>query len=548
MQGLKAVLCLIPALLSGCGVGSSLSQWSSAGNPDEYAVPVRLDDGWSVASPEDVGLARAPLAEMTAAIRRGDYRNVHGVLIAKDGRLAYEAYFTGTDRRPETGDYSRTVTKTFDLETLHTLRSAAKSLTSALVGIAIDEGTISSVEAPLLDFFPEYEATADPEVAEIRLEDLLTMTPGFEWDQSSTPYSDANNPETAMSSSRDPVGFMLTRPVVFEPGSHWVYNSGTTTLLGLVLHRVTGESFPSYIQSRLFDPLGIVRFDWTGPEAWSDHPAFAWSGIEPWDMVRAADPKGSLWLRPRDMLKLGQLYADAGLWNGRQVVPADWVATSLEPRVRRNDGPREFANGTVQHGWYGYQWWHDRFELPWGEVTVHSASGNGGQRIWILPDLGLTVVHVAGNFNLDGMGMEADRLLMERIVPWALEIDSGYRHSAFLQPMPVEAGEWSLRPLNPADQARYVGTFTSGDQQVQIRELEDRIQVLPPLGEGPIDLIPTAEHEFVHGTVHRGEVTQLYFPDDRLVFRFDEGPGTGATHFEVVVGGETVESWTRIAG
>ena len=543
-EPLAALLLILGIILIlGCGSGVDSSASLTDGESPSYAVPASLDDGWTPASPEDVGLDREPLEAMTAAIRRGDYRNVHAVLIAKDGRLVYEEYVTGPDRRPETGDYAETVTWTFDRETPHTTRSAAKSFTSALVGIAIEEGTIPSVESPVLELFPEYVSGTDPDARGITLDHLLTMTPGLQWDQMSLPYSDPDNSETAMYASEDPAAFVLSRSLAEQPGSQWTYSSGTTILLGLVLHRATGIRFADYIETRLFDPLGIERFDWTGSAAWSAHPAFAWEGSEPWEMTRAADPAGSLWLRPRDMLKLGQLFADGGSWMGTQVVPAEWVRASLEPRVARGVEPIEYPNGTVQHRWFGYQWWHERYELPWGETTVHYASGNGGQKIWLVPALGLTVVHLTGNFSQSGSSREADRLLLERIVPWGLGVEADYRLHLNLEPVEVDPAEWPLTGLSPEEQARYVGTYQSGDQQVEIRAIDDRIRVVPPLGDGPVDLIPTGPRSFVSGAVHRDSVAHLYFPDERLVFVVDD---TGATTgFDFVDGQEVVDSWER---
>lgn len=479
-------------------------------------------DRWRTAEPEDVSLARAPLEEMTAAIRRGDYRNVHAVLISRDGRLVYEEYFTGTDRRPEGSDYDELVTHTFGPATLHTTRSAGKSFTSALVGIALEAGVIDSVEQPLLEFFPELAEVADPAARRITLEHVLTMSAGLDWNEGRVPYTNPANHERAMSLSEDPARFVLGRDVVAEPGSLWAYSSGLPTLLGLVLHRATGESFGTYARDHLFRPLGIERVDWTGPPAWTDHPAFVWEGDEPWSLSRSATPAGSLWLLPRDMLKFGALYLGGGRWEGRQIVPEEWVAASLAPSVARTSAPIEYPNGTVRHAAYGYQWWYDRFELPYGEVTVHSASGNGGQKIWVLPELGLTAVHLAGNYNLEGSGWEAERLLLERIVPWALDVPADYRHQPALAPVDVEPGDWPLVELPPAQLERFVGSYEEDGQRVEVRALDGRLQLLPSIGMGPLDLVPAGEHTFALGVVTGGEVSQLYLPDTRFVFVFDE--------------------------
>lgn len=531
---------LIPWVLIGCAAESGSLAGGDAESEATYRRPVVLDDGWIPAEPEEFGLSREPLEAMTAAIRRNDYHNVHAVLVAKDGRLVYEEYFTGTDRRPESGDYAETVTLTFDRETLHTTRSAGKSFTSALIGVALADGAIPSIDQPLLDFFPEYEDVADPAVGEITVADLLTMTPGLSWDQAALPYSDPRNSETALYATPDPAAFLFALPVTSPPGSRWVYSSGTATLLGLILHDVTETSYATYIRERLFEPLEIDRFDWTGTAAWADHPAFAWEGAEPWAMTRASDPAGSLWLRPRDMLKFGQLFANGGTWNGTRVLRDEWVAASLAPHVPRSDASVEYPSGTTRQGSYGYQWWHDRLALPYGELVVHSASGAGGQKIWLVPEHGLAVVHLAGNYNLPGYGWETERLLFERIVPWAMGLSSDYRHQRNLEPVDVDPASWPLSALAPEDLPRYVGTYDIGGERVLVRAVEGRLQLLPPIGMGPIDLIPADRDSFVHGVVHRGQVTKLYAPDERLVFAMDEdGRATG---FEVVGGSGVLET------
>lgn len=541
--GLNAVL--VASVLAGCGIDSG----PPPGGGDEaaalYRLPVTLDDGWSPVAPEELGLSREPLETMTAAIRRGDYQNVHAVLVAKDGRLVYEEYFTGTDRRPEGGDYAETVTLTFDAETLHTTRSAGKSFTSALVGAAMAEGAIRSVDEPMAEFFAESEALGDPGIDDITVSHLLTMTPGLRWDQSTLPYSDPRNPETAMYASRDPSRFLLGLPLDAEPGSRWVYSSGATTLLGLILHEATGQAYADYMRERLFEPLDIDRFDWTGTATWEDHPAFVWEGAEPWPMARASDPAGSLWLRPRDMLKFGQMIANGGTWEGARILDEEWIARSLAPLVPRSEQPIEYPNGVVRVGSYGYQWWHDRIELPYGELVVHSASGNGGQKIWVVPELDLVIVHLAGNYNVAGSSWEAERLLLERIVPWAMDESSDYRHQPGFVPVEANPADWPLEIPHGGELADYLGTYELEGGPVLIRNLDGQLQLLPPIGMGPIDLIPVAEHTFVHGVVHEGKVTKLYSPEERLVFLM--GQNGLATAFELVADSGVLETGTLIS-
>ena len=486
-----------------------------------YSQPLSLNDGWGTAHAEDLGLRCVPLEQMTEAIRRGDYRNVHAVLIVKDGHLVYEEYFDGRDRRPESSDYGAMVSHTFDRESLHTTRSAGKSFTSALVGVALDAGFIDSLDAPLLRYFPEYEDIVDDDVRKISLRHLLTMSAGLDWNEDELSYADPGNDERLISESDDPARFLLNRSVVNEPGSQWEYNSGLSAMIGLVLHRATGESFATYARENLFEPLEIKRFDWTGPPAWAEHPAFVWEGDEEWPKLdtRSSQPAGSLWLRPRDMLKFGYVYLYRGKWTDRQVIPSEWVVASLEPQIERFS--TSYPNGSVRRAAYGYQWWFDHFELPYGDVTVHSAYGNGGQKIWVVPSLGLAAIHLAGNYNLRGNGWEAERLLYERILPWAMDIETTYHHQPSMSPVDVDSKDWQMLELSTADRAIYPGVYLEGGEQIRIRDLDGRLQLLPPLGMGPLDLVPLGEHTFALGVVEGALVRQVYVPDERLLFVVD---------------------------
>ena len=377
--------------------------------PPEWR-PARLSDGWEVATPAEASVDRCLLDSMTAAIRDGRaFPNVHAVLIARDDRLIYEQYFSGRDRRYR-GEARETVEVTFGPDSLHVTRSVGKGVTSALVGIALGSGAISSLDTPLVDFFPEYDSLVTPEKERITLRHALTMSAGLDWNEGDVPYTDPANHAERMHESRDPAGFVLARDVVQEPGSQWYYNSGLPTLLGFVAARATGRSFGTFAREALFGPLGIAEVEWAGPESWSEIPELRWESAEPW--ADAAVPGGSLWIRPRDLAKFGSLYLNEGRWNGRQVVPADWIEESTRRHIEV-----EFE-GTEELGefGYGYLWWHALFRTSEGDLEVHTAVGNGDQRIWVVPALDLLVVHLAGRYN-EGTGLMSERLLLDYIVP-----------------------------------------------------------------------------------------------------------------------------------
>ena len=161
------------------------------------------------------------------SIRAHPEWNVHAVLIERAGRLVYEEYFSGKDER--WGQPLGVVT--FTRGTLHDLRSVTKSVVSALVGIASSSGAIPSLDAPLLDYFPEYKDLDVPERRRITIRHALSMSAGFEWNED-VPYTDPKNDEIVMNRSPDPIHYVLARPIVSAPGTSWRYNGGTTQVLG----------------------------------------------------------------------------------------------------------------------------------------------------------------------------------------------------------------------------------------------------------------------------------------------------------------------------
>ena len=208
------------------------------------------------------------------------------------------------------------------------------------------------------------------------------MTMGTEWDEFSIPYTDPANSETAMDSATDRYRYVLDRAIVMEPGQRWTYCGGATALLGRIIARGTGRPLHDYARAVLFDPLGIGPTDWyTG----GDGEPIAASGIR---------------MLPRDLVRIGQMMLRGGVWDGRTVVPAEWITRCTTPVVPV-DERRE----------YGYQWWLGRSERFW------SAAGNGGQLLYVLPERDLVVVTTAGNYNMRDRWESPLRVLHEVVLP-----------------------------------------------------------------------------------------------------------------------------------
>ena len=349
-----------------------------------YQVPPTIDDGWTIGSPEQAGIDRGRLEAMTGSIHANPAFNVHAVLIEHDGRLVYEEYFAGTDERR--GQPVGRVA--FTRETKHDLRSVTKSVISALVGIAAGSGAIRSLDAPLLDYFPEYGDLQVPERRQITLRHALTMSAGLDWNEDVS-YRDPRNDETAMDRSPDPLRYVLSRPIVAPPGTSWRYNGGTTQLLGAIVQRATGQPIADYARTVLFEPLGITDVDWLGRLAGMPSAA---SGLR---------------LRPRDLAKFGSLYLHGGQWNGHQVVPREW---SDESTRRRLTFPKQPDRG------YAYLWWHTCYPTRSGVVEVPTAVGNGMQRIFLLRAQRTVVTVLSGRYNQFGAN-PPERLLLDYVIP-----------------------------------------------------------------------------------------------------------------------------------
>ena len=359
-----------------------------------FEAPPDVGDGWPTASPAEVGLDEAPLRELAARLDREKHLNVHAVLVIKDARLVYEQYFEGTDQ-----DWGSDLGHvTFDRDTLHDLRSVSKSVTSSLVGVAQATALIPGVETGLVELFPDHGLA--PERNAITLQSILTMSAGFEWDETIS-YDDPRNSEIQMIRSPDPIRYVLEQEVVDVPGTTFNYSGGCTTLLGGLVERGSGESLADFARTALFEPLGITEFEWRRN---SNGMHAAASGLR---------------LKPRDLAKFGFLYLNNGEWQGNQVLPGDWIEESTQPYSKP--------------GWtvgYGYQWWIERFASEERVVDVPAALGLGGQRIFVVPQLQLLVVINAGNYNSSD---PAHQLLGERLLSEYVFAAAGFLDAEFVE-------------------------------------------------------------------------------------------------------------------
>jgi CubicO group peptidase (beta-lactamase class C family) len=330
---------------------------------------------WPSASLAEAGIDGARLQAMEAAIRGGEFKKIGSVLIARRGKLVYEQYFEGGP------------------ETLRDTRSATKTITGALVGLAVQQKKIPGAGARVLSLLPGRKPKEpDPRKARITVEDLLTMSSPLECDD----WNDnSRGNEERMYLIEDWTQFILDLPVRgrmhmgerIEPppyGRFFSYCTGGVFVLGEAIARSTGRRTDQFAQEALFAPLGIANAQWF------------------YSPLGAVQTGGGLRLASRDLLKIAQLYLDGGKWNGARVLDEEWVRASTRPQARIDDKTE-----------YGYLWWLKSF----AGVPAFLMNGNGGNKVLAFPSLELAVAITSTNFNTRGMHEATDKLLVDYLLP-----------------------------------------------------------------------------------------------------------------------------------
>jgi CubicO group peptidase (beta-lactamase class C family) len=305
-------------------------------------------------------------------INGGEYGKIHSLIIIHNDSLVLEEYFMGWSRHMR-----------------HPLFSVSKSFSSALIGIAIEQGYINSVDDNLLSFFPEYDdiENLDERKESINLGNVLTMSAGFQWYDD--PYLDKcgnPNPESdtvKMVGSSDWIKYVLDLPMSDDPGTKYLYNNGGSHLLSGILTNKTGQSAEDYAEENLFNALGITNWEWKK---------------DPNGLTNTEGAYGGLLIHPVNMAMFGYLYFKNGLFDSKQIVPENWVKESTSAHIERRD-----PDSDEIMGYYGYQWWIN------SNKTVYFASGLAGQFIFVIPGINMVVVMTAENFE-DPFGPETDIL------------------------------------------------------------------------------------------------------------------------------------------
>jgi CubicO group peptidase (beta-lactamase class C family) len=370
MIRLRLIFCSLILFLLGSVTGGCRA------SPKQVDQPVYWPtDEWRTSMPEEQGLDSGLILAMLDEIQHENLA-IHSVLIVRHGYLVTEVYFPP-----------------YQQDIRHPAYSMTKSFTSAMVGKALQEGYIKSVNQKALEFFPDIaQDTTDPRRKDITIEHLLTMSAGYNTNTMPDLYG--------KDASFDTIRHILTYDsVLATPGTSFYYDSGLPHLLSAVIQKNTGVTLQNYAEQNLFQPLGITDYTWD------------------------SDPRGitnggtSLTLRPFDMAKFGYLFLHHGEWNRTQLLPEEWVEASTSKHIET----KGLMDAAEDDG-YGYMWWIDSF-------GGYSAHGFGGQYIFVLPSLDMVVVFTSG--------------LPESLFPMPNQLVRNY-----LIPAAKEAG-----PLTPHSQA-----------------------------------------------------------------------------------------------
>ena len=345
IAGLSAVLCA-------CGGDGGINGTGAIPPGDRTEVAPNPSDQWTLVAPASVGMDAATLAQAPASVTADS--GISAMLVLRHGQPVMEQYWNG-----------------YDKDTLHDMRSATKSITSLLVGMAIDQHDLGGVDDTVAQWLAADYPGAPVLARGLVLENLLTMQSGLacnDWDGSS-----AGN-EEHMYGAQDWVQFWLNLPQAAQPGTVESYCTGNPVALGHVLANATHQSVQAFAQANLFGPLDITSARWNT-----------------YDNGTQTDTGGHMHMRPRDMAKIGQLALQRGQWNGTQLVSGAWIDVSTRQHGAFDASPKDG---------YGYLWWHstEQWKTP---VDMFYANGAGGQFIFVVPQLDLVAVMTGENYNDD---------------------------------------------------------------------------------------------------------------------------------------------------
>ncbi|MCP9754056.1 class C beta-lactamase-related serine hydrolase [Lacihabitans sp. CCS-44] len=305
-------------------------------------------------SPESQGVSSESILNFLAAVRKSGIE-WHSFMLLRHGNVVAEAWW-----------------KPFEVDYKHTLYSLSKSFTSSAIGFLVDEGKVS-VNDKVISFFPnDLPAEISANLKAMTIKHLLTMNTGHKTD--TMPVLRQKEPQTWVKS-------FLQHPVVFEPSTHFLYNTGATYMLGAILHKVTGKTLEEYLKARLFVPLGIENYDWEKSPEGLNTAGFG------------------LRVGTEDIAKFGQLYLQKGKWNGKQLISEKWIEEATSKQTTSQAGDNDWSQG------YGYQFWRCK-------PGFYRGDGAYGQFCMVIPEQDAVLVMTSESFDLQkSMNIAYENLL-----------------------------------------------------------------------------------------------------------------------------------------
>ena len=310
------------------------------------------------------------------AIKSDVYKKINSVIIIKDGELLVELYYNGADR-----------------ESTHNVRSVSKTFTATILGIAVDEGYIKSIDQPLSDFYDltTYDNYSHKK-ASVTLRHLITMTSvfdGYDFE------SDSPGNEENMYPQPNWVEWTLNLPMAADrkPGDEWRYFTAGIVVLGDILNRAVPGGLEAYAHNKLFGKMGITNYEWQHTPQ------------------RVANTAGGTQLTPLDFARYGEVHRTQGRWGNEFVIPTKWVEESLRPIVAT----------TIPDNRYGFLWWHKKYEVNGESWPTSYCSGNGGNKIFVFDNQGLVVVITASAYGQRYMHNQVDEMMTQYILPSVIE-------------------------------------------------------------------------------------------------------------------------------
>ena len=395
---------------------------------------------WAAAEAESAGLDAGLIDALGGEADAGSFRNLHSLLVVKGGRLVVEEYF---------GDLGA--------DDLHYTASVTKSVSTILLGMAMERGLLpglddGALDRPLSELLPEYSEalSLDSAKAGMTLRHVLSMTGGLEWDEDSFPYDDPRNDWFRVRYADDPLELIFQQPMASEPGTDFVYSGGMSTVVGYLLERATDGHPRRFAEEDLFGPLEITDYEW-------------------WDLEGGLiDVPGGLHLRPRDMAKIGQLMLNGGLWDGKRIVSEEWVAETTRRHIRNPDSPD-----------YALHWWCGDFHYRARSTYLYMASGHGGQKIFVVPDFDMVIVLTHQVFDNPFGELNNLSILSRYLLPAA--------DSTITEEVPLR--------LAPEVLSSYVGEYRNARGPFQVDVVEGALR-LSGEGSPPVMIEPVGEARF----------------------------------------------------